>query len=881
VVAAVGDIACDPADANVTGKNLTSCQMQATANTVVSMAPNYVLPLGDTQYANGVAQGTQPTLTQYTKGYGASWGKLESRIPGVIVRPVTGNHEYGDFTETGKPPLSSGSNYYSYFGPSGLNELPASVTGPSSAWYSYDIPVGTGSWHVIALDAECTALPAGSASDGCGFGSPQESWLANDLAANAGKCTLAYFHQPRFAWGDHDDTRYAAMWSDLVRSRATAVLNGHDHFYERFAPMDVNGNPSTYGVAEFLVGTGGRDLEAFDTSMPKPAALRASDATHFGALKLTLQQGAMNFAFQTTGGTTVDSGSLACNAAPPAGAPVVSAVTPISGPSAGGTALAVTGSGFVTGATVTVAGVPATNVSVTSPTTLTAVAPAGITTGDVSVSTANGTSAARVEDQFTHTFNNNGYAITLAATSTRPAVNGSVTLTATANQDLGPTPYFYSIVDTTTGVPIAQSGSGRVLTATVSQSAAITKRYTAQIDVHGHGPLQSVSAPQVVSWSTPNANAPQVTSVSPISGPSTGSTTVTVNGSGFVAGATVSFGGVAATAVNVTSPSTLTAAAPPMAAGSAGTVDVTVTTANGTSVVSAADQFSYVLASNGFAVTLAATDANPAVGGAATLTATANQDVGPTPYGLSIVDTSTGSVVAHTGSGTTVRATVSQTLAMSRRYVAQIDKSSAPPLQASSTPVVVTWSGAAPAGSAPTVTAVAPVSGPSQGNTTATITGTGFSPDAWVSFGSKVALSVTVASTTSLSVTVPPGESTVHAVVSTRTGSSAKTVDDDYTYTASYNGYSVTLSASTTNPAAGGAVTLTAVANQDLRPTPYTFEIFDATTGEIVAHAGGGTTLTVTVSSAQAAKRRYVAQIDDMGAAPIQATSSPQIIRWT
>ena len=55
-------------------------------------------------------------------------------------------------------------------------------------------------------------------------------------------------------------------------------------------------------------------------------------------------------------------------------------------------------------------------------------------------------------------------------------------------------------------------------------------------------------------------------------------TTVTLTGSGFVAGMQVSFGGAPATAVSVTSDGTLTAVAP---AHSAATVDISVTTPGG------------------------------------------------------------------------------------------------------------------------------------------------------------------------------------------------------------------------------------------------------------------------------------------------------------
>lgn len=86
------------------------------------------------------------------------------------------------------------------------------------------------------------------------------------------------------------------------------------------------------------------------------------------------------------------------------------------------------------------------------------------------------------------------------------------------------------------------------------------------------------------------AGPPTVTAVTPSSGPLSGGTSVTVTGTNFVGVTAVSFGGTAASFV-VNSPTSLTATAPARAAG---TIDVTVTTAGGTSAISAADQFTYV-----------------------------------------------------------------------------------------------------------------------------------------------------------------------------------------------------------------------------------------------------------------------------------------------
>jgi fibronectin type 3 domain-containing protein len=65
---------------------------------------------------------------------------------------------------------------------------------------------------------------------------------------------------------------------------------------------------------------------------------------------------------------------------------------------------------------------------------------------------------------------------------------------------------------------------------------------------------------------------PTVTAISPASGPSTGGTSVTITGTGFSTGATVSIGGSAATNVNTVSGTSITAATPANVAGAANVV---------------------------------------------------------------------------------------------------------------------------------------------------------------------------------------------------------------------------------------------------------------------------------------------------------------------
>src|SRR5208337_3347918 len=83
---------------------------------------------------------------------------------------------------------------------------------------------------------------------------------------------------------------------------------------------------------------------------------------------------------------------------------------------------------------------------------------------------------------------------------------------------------------------------------------------------------------------------PTVTGITPAAGPVAGGTSVTVTGTGFTGTTAVMFGTTAATSYVVNSATSITAVSP---AGSAGTVDVTVTTPGGTSATSPADEFTY------------------------------------------------------------------------------------------------------------------------------------------------------------------------------------------------------------------------------------------------------------------------------------------------
>ena len=258
--------------------------------------------------------------------------------------------------------------------------------------------------------------------------------------------------------------------------------------------------------------------------------------------------------------------------------PTVSSVAASAGPVAGGGTVTITGSGFVAGATVNFGGTAATNVTVASPTQITATVPAGSAgTVDVTVTTPGGTSTKTSADQFT-------YDPVPAVTAVSPATGSTAGGTAVTVTGTGFVPG--------TTVRVGSSAATTVQVSSATQLTATTPAGlvgTVDITVTTPGGSSMTSASDQFTYTAPPV-VPAVTAVSPSAGPLAGGRTERISGSGFANGAVVKFGGVTATGVTVASATQLTATAP---ARPAGTVDVTVTTAGGTSAVSASDRFTY------------------------------------------------------------------------------------------------------------------------------------------------------------------------------------------------------------------------------------------------------------------------------------------------
>jgi hypothetical protein len=232
-----------------------------------------VAALGDTVYNSGSPQ-------EFRDCYDPQWGRHRFR-----TRPAVGNHEY-------RTPDAAG--YFAYFG-----DLAGD---PDKGWYSYTL----GTWRILVLNSNCDEI------GGCQTGSAQHNWLQAELAASSTLCTLAYMHHPRFSSGWHgDDDRLVDIWSTLESHRVETVLAGHDHNYERLAPLTAEGTLDlANGIQSFVVGTGGTYLRSATTGRPGSEVL--IDDSH-GVLVLDLEELAYTWRFVDTNGGVRDQGSRACH----------------------------------------------------------------------------------------------------------------------------------------------------------------------------------------------------------------------------------------------------------------------------------------------------------------------------------------------------------------------------------------------------------------------------------------------------------------------------------------------------------------------------------------------------------------------------------------
>jgi hypothetical protein len=409
-------------------------------------------------------------------------------------------------------------------------------------------------------------------------------------------------------------------------------------------------------------------------------------------------------------------------------APTISStgLVPAAGPAGGGTPITITGTNLSGTSSVTFGPNAATDVTVVSPTVVTAVSPAGTGSVTVTLTAPGGTAVAPT--QFTYL----------------PAPTG-VTISPDVGSTGGGTQVTIEGLNLT-GASAVSFGSAVGTSVTQVSGTSITA-----ISPPGSGSvIVTVTTPGGTALAAPEFTyvpGPSVSALTPARGQATGGTAVTITGSGLAGTTAVQFGTTSAQFTDVTATS-LIAYAPP----GTGKVPVVITTPGGTATASGG--YTYIGAP---AITKLSPSAGPVTGGTTvTITgtglsgATAVTFGGVSATGLSHSTATSLSVVTPAGTGT-VAVTVTTAGGLT------------------TSPIEFTYV------AAPAVTGISPATGPATGGTTIKITGKDLSSTTAVHFGS-VAARFGFVTTDSLEAIAPAGSGRVEVSVTTRGGKATSPV---------------------------------------------------------------------------------------------------------
>ncbi len=237
----------------VTG-DIHAKQAKQVSDLILAQTPlDAVLIVGDTSNA-----GKSP-LGIYQKIYKDTYDRFMDKI-----FPCPGNHD--GYSE---PPFS------------GYMEFWGKKAHAPEMYYSFDL----GDWHIISLNSESFR------GDNEGF-KKQLEWLKKDLAANSKKPIIAYWHRPLFSQAKNGgDPKAKPLWEALLANGPALVFNGHNHIYERFAPLDQDGKQleENKGIQSFGIGPGGhglpKDGQKRSQSPPAPLVFH-QDSQHVGFFTL-------------------------------------------------------------------------------------------------------------------------------------------------------------------------------------------------------------------------------------------------------------------------------------------------------------------------------------------------------------------------------------------------------------------------------------------------------------------------------------------------------------------------------------------------------------------------------------------------------------------
>lgn len=288
--------------------------------------------------------------------------------------------------------------------------------------------------------------------------------------------------------------------------------------------------------------------------------------------------GLVDLSITTAGGTGFANGSFTF-----ASTPTITSLSATSGSISGGTSVTITGTNLSGVSGITFGGTAGTSISSNTSTSVTVVTPAH-TAGAVDVVlTATGGSVTSAS----------AYTYVAAPTISGATISGNKVqgqvLTAAISGAGGGTAtsttyQWQSSLDGSIGSTFSNIGTNSSTFTLTSSEVGKVIRVAITVSNAGGSNSATSSNTSVI------AAIPTFTSISPTSGPTAGTSSVTIRGTGFQSGATVTIGGASATSVNFVDSTTVTAVTP---SGTAGTANVVLTNPDGGSVTGSA-AFTYV-----------------------------------------------------------------------------------------------------------------------------------------------------------------------------------------------------------------------------------------------------------------------------------------------
>ena len=227
-----------------------------------------IVTVGDNNYLDGAADTIDANIGQYYHAYIAPYqGSYGAGAEVNRFFPALGNHDWR--TDEAAP-------YLAYF------------TLPGNERY-YTVRRGPVEFFILDSDEH--------EPDGITVDSVQAQWLRAQLAASDAPWKLVILHHTPYTSSLQRNSNRTLQWP-FAEWGATAVIAGHDHFYERLEEE---------GIFYLVNGAGGKDLYPFGP--PEAGSLVRYNQDH-GAQLINATEQCLNLAFFSSANALIDSVTL-------------------------------------------------------------------------------------------------------------------------------------------------------------------------------------------------------------------------------------------------------------------------------------------------------------------------------------------------------------------------------------------------------------------------------------------------------------------------------------------------------------------------------------------------------------------------------------------